>query len=150
MKKLAPALLFLYMLAGCQKPQSFEYRDLKNFKVDSLGFEQSTISMDLVYFNPNNFGVTLKNVDCDIFIDKKFLGHFKLDTIMQIEKRSEFSLPSKIEVDMKNIYKNALFVLLNKEIELNVKANRLNAKKSTKTHEYFNKELYTKNRYKVK
>ena len=40
--------------------------------------------------------------------------------------------------------------MFGKKIELNVKANRLNAKKSTKTHEYFNKELYTKNRYKVK
>ena len=34
-------------------------------------------------------------------------------------------------------------------IELNVKANRRNAKKSTKEYAYFDEELYLKNRYKV-
>lgn len=122
MKKFVVFLtIFLATLISCKKPQGFDYREVKNIKIENLGFQQTVLSMDLVYFNPNNFGVTLKNVDCDIYIDKNFLGHYKLDTIMKIEKKSEFSLPSKISVDMKNVYKNAISVLFNKEIELNVK-----------------------------
>ncbi|MFY7965012.1 MAG: LEA type 2 family protein [Chitinophagaceae bacterium] len=120
-KYLGIAIISLFLFWACKKPQGFDYRDVKNIKIDNLGFSKTTLTMDLVYFNPNNFGVTLKNVDCDIFLDKKFLGHYKLDTVMKIDKKSEFNLPSKIEVDMKNIYKNALYVLLNKEVELNVK-----------------------------
>ena len=59
MKNIAPLLILFAFIVSCKKPESFEYRDLKNFKVDSLGFEKSAVSMDLVYFNPNNFGVDL-------------------------------------------------------------------------------------------
>ena len=106
---------------SCKKPQGFDYRDVRNMKIEKIGFDKTSLKMDLIYFNPNNFGVILKNVDCDIYIDHNFLGHYKLDTIMKIEKRSEFSLPSNIQVEMKNVYKNALSVLVNKEIELKVK-----------------------------
>ncbi len=108
-------------MLSCKKPQGFDYRDVRNIKVENVGFDKTVLKLDLVYFNPNNFGVTLKKVDCDIFINNNFLGHYLLDTVMKIDKKSEFSLPSRIQVDMKNIYKNALSVIFNKEIELNVK-----------------------------
>jgi LEA14-like dessication related protein len=113
--------LVTFLVISCKKPQGFDYRDVRNVKVNKLGFDTTTLMMDLVYFNPNNFGVTLKNVDCDIFINKNYLGHYKLDTVMKIEKKSEFSLPSRLNINMKNIYKNALSLVFNKEIELNVK-----------------------------
>ncbi len=115
------SLILGILLFSCKKPQGFDYRDVRNMKIEKIGFDKTSLKMDLIYFNPNNFGVTLKNVDCDIYIDNNFLGHYKLDTIMKIEKRSEFSLPSNIQIEMKNVYKNALNILINKEIELNVK-----------------------------
>jgi hypothetical protein len=117
------ALLFLLIVAfgSCKKPESFEYRDLRNFKVDSLGFENSTISMDLVYFNPNNYGVDLKNIDCDVYVEHNYLGKYVLDTTMHIAKKSEFVVPSKMRVDMKNLFKNTLMSLFSKELLLEVK-----------------------------
>ena len=114
-------ILLIITIISCKKPQGFDYRDVKNLKVQQVGFDKTMLSLDLIYFNPNNFGVTLKNVDCDIFINNNLLGHFILDTIMKIEKKSEFTLPSKINVDMKNVYKNAFSVIFNKEVEINVK-----------------------------
>ena len=122
MKKVFFFIGFVALIVlSCKKPQGFDYRDVRNIKVEKVGFDKTVLKLDLVYFNPNNFGVTLKNVDCDIFVNNNFLGHYLLDTVMKIDKRSEFSLPSRIQVDMKNIYKNALGILLNQEIELNVK-----------------------------
>ena len=109
------------ILFSCKKPQGFEYRTMTGFKVDSLGFDRSTIKMNLVYFNPNNFGVDLKHVDCDVYVNKSFLGKYILDTSMHIARRSEFSLPSSMQVDMRNIYKNSLNVLFNNEIQVDVK-----------------------------
>ncbi len=121
MKFLYYIILLLLTLSSCRKPQGFDYRDVKNIKLENLGFDSTILKMDLVYFNPNNFGVTLKNIDCEIYVDKKYLGHYYLDTLMEIEKKSEFALPSTIKISMKNIYKNALNFLFSNEVELNVK-----------------------------
>jgi len=120
MKYLMP-ILGLICLLSCGKPQAFEYKTLKNFKVENLGFEQSTLAFELVYFNPNNFGVTLKKVDCEVYINKNYLGKYLLDTTMHIDKKAEFSLPSKMKVDMRNIFKNGFNALLSKEVTLDVK-----------------------------
>jgi len=121
LKKIAATLLLVALLWSCKKPQGFEYRDVKNVTVKQLGFNQTQLGMELVYFNPNNFGVDLKHVDCDIYIDKNYLGKFVLDTTMHIDRKSEFSLPSKVDVDMKNIFKNTLSVLFSREVLVTVK-----------------------------
>ena len=120
MRIIAPVLLLIVLISGCKKPQSFEYRDLKNFKIDSLGFEQSGVSMDLVYFNPNNYGVDLKHIDCDVYVDHNYLGKYILDTTMHIAKRSEFVVPSRMNVNMKNLFKNALTSVFSQELLLEV------------------------------
>lgn len=114
-------LLCIIILSSCQKPQAFDYRAVKNVKLEKLGFEKSTLCMDLVYYNPNNFGVDLRKVDCDIYIDNHYLGKYKLDTLMHIQRKAEFVLPSSIQVDMQSIFKNVLTVLFNKEVLVNVK-----------------------------
>ncbi len=118
---LLPILMMLLATQSCKKPQGFEYRDLKNVKVQQLGFDKTNLSIDLVYFNPNNFGVDLKRVDCEVYIDKNYLGTYKLDTTMHIDKRSEFTLPSTMAVNTQGIFKNALTVLLSNEVLVTVK-----------------------------
>ena len=108
MKIFAPILLLLLAFGSCKKPDSFEYRDLRNFKLYSLCFENSSVSMDLIYFNPNNFGVDLNIIDCDVYVDHNYLGKYRLDTTMHIAKRSEFVVPSKMVLNMKNLFKNNL------------------------------------------
>lgn len=116
-----PAFLLLIIFSSCQKPQGFDYRDVKNIKIENIGYDKTAVCMDLVYYNPNGFGVDLRKVDCDVFIDNNFLGRYSLDTLMHIPRRSEFALPSKMAVDMKGIFKNLFLVLFNKEIQLDVK-----------------------------
>jgi LEA14-like dessication related protein len=121
MKILSLLLLLMCFVSACKTPQGFEYRDLKNFKIDSLGFEKSTVSVDLVYFNPNSFGVDLRNINCDVYIEHNYMGKYLLDTSMHIAKKSEFVIPSHMQVDMKNLFKNTLTSLLSKEMLLEVK-----------------------------
>lgn len=111
----------LFSLFACSKPKGFEYREVRNFRIEAMGFERSTLAMDLVYFNPNNFGVQLRNVDCDIYIDKNYLGKYVLDTLMPIGRKSEFILPSKIALDMRNVFKNGLNALFSSEVLIEAK-----------------------------
>src|ERR1044071_4188028 len=115
-------LLFLAVI-GCKKPQGFDFRDIRNFKVSNLGVEKSTVSMDLVYFNPNRYGVNLKHVDCDVYLNNTYVGKFLLDTLMTIPGEAEFTLPASMEVDMRNVFKNTLSVLFSSEILIGAKGN---------------------------
>ena len=141
--KLKNTLLFgllLLLLASCSKPQGFDYRDVKNVKVTTMGFDKTTLAMDLVYYNPNGFGVDLKKVDCDVYVDNTYLGKFQLDTLMHIPRRSEFSLPSKIMVDMKSVLKNSINLLLSQEVLINVKGTTRVGKAGFYTNVPFNYE----------
>jgi LEA14-like dessication related protein len=121
-KPLSQYLIVLSLLCfSCKKPTSFDYRAVKNIKVESLGLNTSRVSMQLVFYNPNTFGVNLKNVDCDLFLDSSYLGKFVLDTMMKIPKTSEFTLPASMEVNMKDVLKNSMAILFNREVTIGAK-----------------------------
>lgn len=121
MRLILSLFLFIVLITACNKPQSFEYRGMQNLKVDSVGLVSSKISLELVYFNPNNFGVNLHNINCDVYINRNYLGKYILDTTMHIAKRSEFIIPSSMDVDMKNIFKNAFGTFLSRQVLVELK-----------------------------
>ncbi len=117
-------ILFISILAtSCQSPKELVYRDFKNVKVEKVGFDATTLKVDLVYYNPNNFGLQLKYTDLDIFVDNNYLGHSSQDYQITIPKLAEFTLPIKIDVDMKNLLKNSLASLLGKEVLVKITGN---------------------------
>lgn len=116
-----PKLLYLYYvliltILSCASPKALEYKTYHNFSIQKLGFNVSTITLDLEYYNPNNYGMQLKNSDLDIFIDGNLLGHSSFDTLITIPRKNTFILPIKFDVDMQNIFKNAWSTLIGKEV----------------------------------
>lgn len=109
-------VILFFIGSSCRSPKAFIYRDVKNFRVGNLGLTKSRVSMDLLFFNPNNFGVKLKNVNCDLYIDSNYVGKVVLDTLMYIPKSSEFSLPANFDVNMKNLFKNSINLIFNNEV----------------------------------
>ena len=105
---------------SCSSPKALEYRDYHDFSIDNLGYSNSTIKIDLTYFNPNNFRMQLRNTDLDIFINGKLFGHSFSDTTIQIPRKDTFSLPIKFDVNMQSLYQNALNTLLGKEVMVKV------------------------------
>jgi len=85
-----------------------------------LGFASSTIKVDLLYYNPNNFGLQLKDTDLDVYLDSNYLGHSAQEYQITIPKRAEFILPFEVNVDMKNMLKNALSTIIGKEVWVKV------------------------------
>ena len=125
MKNTTPSLFLtvfalILLMTSCRAPKDLEYRDFKNLNVQKLGFASSTIKLDLVYYNPNNFGLQLKNTDLDIYIDSNYLGHSSQNYQITIPRLAEFTLPFQVEVDMKNMLKNALSTLISKEVWVKV------------------------------
>lgn len=108
------------LLISCSSPKELEYRDFKNFTIDKLGFSATSIKMDLIYYNPNNFGLQLKSTELDIFLDNNYLGHSVQEELVNIPRREEFSIPVKIDVDMKNLLRNGMATLLSSEVLVKV------------------------------
>lgn len=113
-------LLLSILMTGCRSPKEFVYRDFKNFKLDNVGFASTKVKVDLVYYNPNNFGLQLKSTDLDVFIDGNYLGHTTQEFQIGISKLKDFTIPLAIDVDMKNVFKNGFATLFNKEVTVKV------------------------------
>ena len=101
---------------SCSSPKALEYKTFHNFSIGKLGFDKSTISMDLEYYNPNNFGMQLKRTDLDIFINGNLLGHSFTDSLLKIPRNTSFLIPIKFNVDMQNVFKNAYTAMTGKEV----------------------------------
>jgi LEA14-like dessication related protein len=101
---------------SCSTPKALEYKTYQNFSINKLGFDKSTISMDLEYYNPNNYGLQLKKTDLDIFVNGNLLGHSSTDSLLNIPRRSNFLIPITFNVDMQNVFKNAYNAFIGKEV----------------------------------
>lgn len=123
MKKALPFLILFFILfsSSCKKPMGFQYRDVKNFHLENFGFKKSRVTMDFIFFNPNSYGVDLKKVDGDIYIDSNYAGKFLLDTTMHIARNAEFTIPAGFDIEMKTIFKNAVNVLTGNEVHIRAK-----------------------------
>jgi LEA14-like dessication related protein len=134
------------LLTSCSVPKELEYRDFKNLTIEKIGFSSSAIKMDLIYYNPNNFGLELNRMDLDIFINNNYLGKTSQDYQISIPRREEFSIPIKIDVDMKNLLKNGFTTFLNSEVTIKVtgtiKVGKLNVFKSFPVN-YEGKQQFT-------
>lgn len=113
-------LVLLILTTSCQAPKDLVYRDFKNLKIEKVGFAATTLKLDLIYYNPNNFGLQLKYTDLDIYVNNNYLGHSSQDYQITIPRLAEFTMPLAIEVDMKNLLKNAFPTLLGKEVMVKV------------------------------
>jgi len=104
-------------LSSCKSSdvQEPEYRDIRNIRLVNVGVLQSTAGIDLIYYNPNNFGVTLSEARGDVYIDNEYLGRFSLEEKVQVGKRSEFVVPALIKLDMIGAFKNHRDIYKKKE-----------------------------------
>lgn len=106
----------LIILSSCtNNVKEPEYRDIRNVRLINLGPLQSTAGVDLVYYNPNKFGVQVVTARGNIYIDSSYFGQFELDEKVQVKKRSEFILPATVKVDMISAIKNQRDLFKKKE-----------------------------------
>lgn len=110
-------VLGLMILASCQSGsiKEPEYRDIRDIRLIKVGVLQTTAGVDLIYYNPNNFGVQLNEVRGDVYIDNSYLGRFGIEEKVQVGRRSEFVVPAIIKVDMVGAIKNQREIYKKKE-----------------------------------
>ena len=110
----------LFIMPSCRAPKDLEFREFKNLSIESLGFAGANLKVDVTYYNPNNFSLELNRTDLDIYVDSNYLGHSSQDIQVKIPKRENFTIPLKVELDLKNLLKNSITSLYNKDVKVKV------------------------------
>lgn len=113
-------LFFIIGLLSCQRLVMPEFKSYDQVSIDKIGFNHSTLSMNLHYYNPNKMGILLDKTNIDIYINNNILGHSNQELGLSIPKKSDFMVPLKVQIEMKNLFKNSLATLLNKEITIKI------------------------------
>lgn len=111
---LATALVILSS-CGSGSIKEPEFRDIRGIRLKNVGVLQSTATIDVVYYNPNNFGVQLTEGRGDVYIDNTYLGRFDLEDKVQVGKNSEFVIPATFKLDMIGAVKNQREIFKKKE-----------------------------------
>ena len=102
-------------LAACANPRQLEYQDVKNFRLLELSM-QPTVGMDVQFYNPNKYGMTLKDADINLYINNTLVGHAVMDEKFNVPAADTFLLPVKLITDLSGVFNNALSLMSNKEV----------------------------------
>lgn len=113
-------LFFSAILFSCSAIKEPVFTGIDKVEPGGIGMKQTMVLLHLKCFNPNRFGLYLKNAEGDAWIEDSFLGHFKMDSSMKIHGRSEFTVPVRLNVDMKSALKNASTILFKPEVNFKI------------------------------
>jgi len=112
--------LFLFLivvfLVSCGKVQDPEFRKLTNFGVRKMGLQSATVGFDAVFYNPNNFGVSVKEAAFDIYLDSLYLGKFTQPNLVSVDTKSDFAIPLETTVSFQTAMNLGLEKYLGKEV----------------------------------
>jgi len=94
--------ILLLILCSCERIQDPQFKSLERFGVRKFGFTEVVIGFETVYNNPNNFGVSVKEADVDVYVDSIYLGKFLQPQLTQVKGKSDFAIPFEGTVSVKN------------------------------------------------
>jgi LEA14-like dessication related protein len=92
--------LLITCFTSCKDVKDPVFQDVENIKVGKLSLGTATVSADIRFDNPNRFGLELKTIDCELYVDSAYLGRFTNTSSVTIPAKQEFRLPVKGEVEM--------------------------------------------------
>ena len=114
-------LLVLLLFSSCHSMKDPVFNNIENVQVNQLGKGRSLMTFNMSYFNPNHTGGRMKEAEGDAWVDSTYLGHFYVDTIVNIPANANFIIPVKLEMEMKNIFRHSLAAFLSEQVLITIK-----------------------------
>ena len=111
-------MLIICLAVSCRQPKDLVYQNVQNFKM-----EQNAISMDVRLYNPNKYKMKLKRADLDLYLNGSHVGKVANRAMCTVGKCDTFDMPISLAVDYQNVLPNALQLLFNSEMEVQLKGN---------------------------
>jgi LEA14-like dessication related protein len=122
--KLLLSFLFIALaMASCNKIVEPEFRRVENFAVKNASLGDLTVAFGVVYFNPNRFGVKVKDADLDVYIDSIYVGKFIQPAETVVNEQAEFSIPVEGKVSFQQALKLDITHLVGREVFIRANGN---------------------------
>jgi LEA14-like dessication related protein len=114
-------LLFslLLMGVGCKQPEIPEYRGMQSLGISKLSMNESLVSANLLFYNPNPYPLKLQHADVEVLLEGKPAGHCLLDSAIVMPARDSFYLPVSFKLDLGSIISNAFQLLIKGQVKVN-------------------------------
>lgn len=109
-------LLVLTPLLSCRVVKTPEFRQIQQVKLAQLGLSESTLTAQLVYFNPNKFGFKINGFNVDIYLNNQLLGKSVSNQKIEVAKMASFIMPVELKVNMKKLPLNTWNLLTKKKV----------------------------------
>jgi LEA14-like dessication related protein len=101
-------LLFLgvigTLISGCFSEKAIEFRSVEHLRPENIG-KETLLSMDVVIYNPNNWGCTVEETDAEFFIDGKRAGNTVLRTPTRLPANAEATIPCTVKTSITDLIK---------------------------------------------
>jgi LEA14-like dessication related protein len=116
-RRIAPALpVLILLLTSCGKFQDPEFRKLDSFKVKKADLEKTDIGFIVTCFNPNRYGVAVKEAEAEVYVDSVYIGKFVQDKEIDVDRKAEFSIPLTGSIPLMKLLKLNLKDYANREV----------------------------------
>lgn len=106
---------------SCNSIKEIEYIGIKETKIESIGLQKGVVKTVMRYYNPNNFGLDIKETNLEVYANGNFLGTAENAERYAVPKKDTFDFPIFVHF---NPIKMLSLVAMNtslKKVKLNVK-----------------------------
>ena len=88
--------------------------------MNKLGIKNSELDMEVSFYNPNRFVLTLERFDLDVFMNGEYLGKARDIQPTIIPGSDTFHIPVRMEIGMKNMLSQGLSLGLNRDADIRI------------------------------
>lgn len=132
-------------LTSCGKIEDPQFRRFEGFGLKHFDFNQPTVGFNVAFYNPNNFGVSVKEAAFDLYVDTVYLGKFTQSNEIAVTPEAEFKIPMEGQVSWAKAINSSLPKLAGKEVDIKADG----AVKIGKAGVFISKSLNYKGRHKL-
>lgn len=123
MKNVLVIFITTLLLTSCAKIQEPQFRRVENFELKKMGLEETVIDFKARFFNPNGFGVAVRDATFNVYVNNIYLGKFNQTNEVNVEKNADFSIPLEGKLSMQEALNIDWQTVIGKEVLIKADGN---------------------------
>lgn len=98
MKNVFIGLLLSFFVTSCTVTEDVTFNKVESINLVGISEGSLNLVAQVSFNNPNDYSVTIKSIDCDVYVDEKKVSelHQKVSKVMP--SKNDFSLPIDVEI----------------------------------------------------
>lgn len=106
--------------ASCTKVKELDYKGIKRTELQTLSLKNAALRIELAYYNPNKFGLDVKETNLSIYLNNKFVAIADQPQKTQVPREAEFTFPIVAHFDPLKVIGTAISSIFSKSNKLTI------------------------------